>query len=311
VLRINQKRPGRIDPTTPHATASNFAVVRKILLVVLFANLAVATAKIFWGRMARSLSMQADGLHSLLDAAASVVAWIGLSLAARPPDRGYPYGRGKYETFASFCISVFLFFSCLEIVKHAVVRFQNGVVPEMTAVSFVVMLVTMAVNGAISCWERVQGERYKSEVLINDGRHTQSDLLASFSVIVSLVAGRAGYPSVDLVVGLVIAAIIGRAGWQILSESSRVLADSSRIDPARITPIVMQIDGVLACHKVRTRGNMGQVYVDLHLHVPPEMSVAAAHVIAHQAEAAIMKSFSEVTEVVVHLEPHLPELEND
>ena len=290
--------------------APNFAAARKILLVVLFANLAVAAAKIFWGRAAQSLSMQADGVHSLLDAAASAVAWIGLFLAARPADDGYPYGRGKYETFASFCISVFLFFSCFEIVKHAVVRFQNGVTPEITAASFAVMFMTMAVNGAVSRWEKAKGERYKSEVLINDGLHTQSDLLASFSVMVSLVAGWAGYP-VDMVVGLVIAAIIGRVGWRILSESSRVLADSARIDAARIKPIVMQIDGVLACHKIRTRGNMGQVYVDLHLHVPPEMSIAAAHVIAHRAEAAVMQSFSEVSEVVVHLEPHLPELEND
>ena len=291
--------------------ASNFAAARKILLVVLFANLAVAAAKIFWGAAARSLSMQADGVHSLLDAAASAVAWIGLFLAARPPDDGYPYGRGKYETFASFCISVFLFFSCFEIVKHAAARFQSGVTPEITAASFVVMFLTMAVNGAVSRWEKVQGQRFKSEVLINDGLHTQSDLLASFSVMVGLVASRAGYPMVDLVVGLVIAAIIGKVGWRILSESSRVLADSSRIDPALIKSVVMQIDGVLACHKVRTRGNMGQVYVDLHIHVPPEMSIAAAHIIAHQAEAAVMQAFSEVTEVIVHLEPHLPELEND
>jgi len=291
--------------------ALNLVSARNVLLVVLFANLTVAAAKIFWGRAAWSLSMQADGVHSLLDAAASAVAWIGLFLAARPPDDGYPYGRGKYETFASFCISVFLFFSCFEIVKHAVIRFQNGVTPEITATSFVVMLMTMAVNGAVSRWEKIQGKRYKSEALINDGLHTQSDLLASFSVMVSLVASRAGYPGVDLVVGLVIAAIIGKVGWRILSESSRVLADSSRIDPAQIKPVAMQIDGVLACHKVRTRGNLGQVYVDLHIHVPPEMSIAAAHIVAHRVESAVIQTFPEVSDVVVHLEPHLPELEND
>ena len=291
--------------------ALNLVSARNVLLVVLFANLTVAAAKIFWGHAARSLSMQADGVHSLLDAAASAVAWIGLFLAARPPDDGYPYGRGKYETFASFCISVFLFFSCFEIVKHAVIRFQNGVTPEITATSFVVMLMTMAVNGAVSRWEKIQGKRYKSEALINDGLHTQSDLLASFSVMVSLVASRAGYPGVDLVVGLVIAAIIGKVGWRILSESSRVLADSSRIDPAQIKPVAMQIDGVLACHKVRTRGNLGQVYVDLHIHVPPEMSISAAHIVAHRVESAVIQTFPEVSDVVVHLEPHLPELEND
>ena len=291
--------------------ATDFASARKILLAVLLANLGVAAAKIFWGGAARSLSMQADGLHSLLDAASSAIGWIGLFLAARPLDDTYPYGRGKYETFASLCISVLLFFTGFEIVQHAVARLQSGVTPEITSASFIVMLVTMAVNGVISRWEKVQGQRYKSEVLVNDGRHTESDLLASFSVMVSLVASFAGYPAVDLIVGLVIAGIIGKVGWQVLIESFRVLVDASRIDPDQISPVVMQIDGVLACHKVRTRGNMGQVYVDLHIHVAPEMSIAVAHILAHRAEAAVMQSFSDVAEVAVHLEPHLPHLEND
>ncbi len=291
--------------------APAFHQVRKILLVVFLLNIATATLKTLWGNATRSLSMQADGIHSFLDAASSLVALIGVWIASRPPDDTHPYGRGKYETFASFCISVFLFFGCFHIVRDSLFRLQDGIAPEVTPGSFGVMLATMALNWGISHWEKAQGAHHKSEVLIADGLHTQSDLLASGSVLVSLVAGRAGYPIVDPIVGLVIAVIIGKVGGQILMESSRTLTDASRIQPAAIAEIVMKIEGARACHKIRTRGNMGQVYVDLHLHVPPEMTMEAAHVVAHQSEAAIMRKFTEVAEVVVHLEPDIPGLEND
>ena len=285
--------------------------IKRILLTVFFCNLTTASLKTIGGGMAQSISMQADGMHDFLDAASSLVAFIALFLATRPPDDSHPYGRGKYETFASFCISVFLFLGGFHILKESFIRFQSGVTPHVTPMSFIIMLVGMVVNFAVSRWEIDTGRRYRSEVLVADGRHTQSDLWSAMSVIVSLAAGKAGYPVIDPIVGLVIAVIIGRAGASILMESSRVLTDASRIPPREIESVVMAVDGVRACHKVRTRGNFGQVYVDLHIHVPPEMTMEAAHLLVHRIEATLIQTFPEITEVVVHTEPDLPNLEND
>ncbi len=285
--------------------------VRKVLLAALFLNLAAAILKTVWGHKTQSVSMEADGLHSFFDATSSLVALIGIWVAGRPPDANHPYGHSKYEALASLCISVFLFLAGFQVMRESLMRFRQETFPEVTPVSFIVMLATMGINWGVSRWEMKAGTEHKSEVLLADGRHTQSDMLASLSVLVSLTAGKAGYPMVDPIVGVLIAGLIGKVGVTILVESSRVLTDSSRIDPAEIETIVMGIEGVRACHKVRTRGNMGQVYVDLHIHVPPEMTMELAHALAHQAEAAVMQKFTEVAEVVVHLEPDISGLEND
>lgn len=285
--------------------------VKKILLLILGLNLMTALAKSIWGYSSHSISMQADGFHSFLDAASNVIGLVGVWFASRPPDDTHPYGHRKFETFASFCISVFLFLGCFEILKSSYTRFLDGVAPEATATSFVIMLLTIAMNISISRWEKKKGDLLKSEVLIADSFHTKSDVFASLSVIVSLTAGWAGYPILDPLVAVVIAFIIGKIGMQILMESSKALTDYSRIHPREIHHLVMLIEGIEECHAVRTRGSMNHIYVDLHIHVHPHMHLEKAHILAHRVEAEIMNKFTDVIEVVVHLEPHLPQLEND
>ncbi len=294
-----------------NTTELNFLKIRNVLFSALLFNLLAAIVKTVWGYATQTISMQADGFHSFLDAASSGVGLVGVWVASRPADESHPYGHRKFETFASFSISVFLFFGCFEILKNSFGRFQSGLVPNITKTSFIIMLITMGMNMILSRWEREKGTLLKSEVLLADAFHTKSDIFASLSVIVSLAAGRAGYPMIDPIAGLVIAAIIGKVGWEILMESSKVLTDYSRIHPNEIRDLVMKISGVEECHAVRTRGSMNHVYVDLHIHVAPEMPLEKAHILSHKVEAEIMRRFPDVLEVVVHLEPHIPELEND
>ncbi len=255
--------------------------------------------------------MQADGIHSFLDATSNVTGLIGVWFASHPPDKEHPYGHQKFETFAAFCISVFLFLGCFNVLKASYTRFQDGATVEVTSTSFTIMIITLVINVFITRYERREGTRLKSEVLLADSAHTQSDIYVSLSVIGSLIAGKLGYPKLDPVIAVLIAGFIGKVGWEILLESSKVLTDVSRIEPRKIIEIVMALPEVEACHAVRTRGSMNHVHVDLHIHVIPDMSIEAAHEVAHVVEDKIMENFSEVAEVIVHLEPHIPGLKND
>jgi cation diffusion facilitator family transporter len=290
---------------------SHIPQIRSVLFTALFFNFVAAVLKTAWGYQTHAVSMEADGLHSFFDATSSIVALIAIWVAGRPPDATHPYGHGKYEALASLCISILLFLACFQVTKESLTRFKQDAVLEVSLVSFVVMLATMGINWAVSRLEMKAGAQYRSGLLLADGRHTESDMLVSLSVIVSLVAGKIGYPMIDPIVGVLIAGVIGKVGVNVLLESSRVLTDSSRIDAAAIEAIVLGIDGVRACHKIRTRGNIGEVYVDLHIHVPPDMTMELAHALAHRAEGAVMQKFTEVVEVVVHLEPDISDLEND
>ena len=276
---------------------------RRILWVILGLNWAVAVAKLIYGWMTGSVSMQADGIHSSFDGMSNVIGLIGLWVAAHPPDAGHPYGHKKYETFAAAAIGLLLFGTCLYILRNSYLHWREGVVPEVTAVSFVIMFGTMAVNWGVMTWERRRGEVLQSEILVADSLHTASDILSSFSVLIGLAAVAAGYPILDPIAGVVIAGFIGHTGVLVLKEASQSLADRARIDVEAIRRVALTVEGVRCCDNIRTRGMARHVFMDLCIHVDPAMAIARAHTVAHHVEDRLKQAFPGVAEVVVHMEP--------
>ncbi len=282
---------------------SRFRQIRKVMVYVLFLNLAVSFAKIAYGFYTNVLSMQSDGFHSLFDGVSNIVGLIGIQIAAKPPDKEHPYGHRKFETLASIMIAVILAIVAFEIVHSAFDRFGNGNHPEVTAISFAVMLGTMLVNYSVTTYESKKGRQLNSEVLLADSAHTRSDIYVSLSVILGLIAIRLGYPIIDPAVSILIAFVILHAGAEIIFHSISILIDESQIDPEEISEVVCNVEGVIDCHNIRTRGPPGSVYVDLHVEVDPNMSTYKSHTISHIVQYRIKESFDGIEDVLVHIEP--------
>lgn len=51
----------------------------------------------------------------------------------------------------------------------------------------------------------------------------------------------------------------------------------SRIEEEEICNLVMTVEGVKGCHKIRTRGSMGDIKIDMHLLVQSDMPLEDAH----------------------------------
>ena len=282
---------------------NSYVSVRKILTYTLLLNMIAALAKLFYGHMSDSLSMVADGYHSFFDGTSNVVGLVGIWLAYNPPDKDHPYGHKKYETLASLGISILLFLTCYHVLRDAYLRFTDSTTPNVTSFSFLVILSTMGINIFVMMWERSKGKELKSEILISDSMHTKSDIFASVAVLISLAAVYAGLPVIDPIAAFIIAILIGRTGYHILLESAKVLSDYFRIHPGLIRDAALEVDGVTECHDIRSRGTPTDVFVDLRLHVPSDMGISEAHELAHKVEGRIKKEFTEVTEVVIHIEP--------
>jgi cation diffusion facilitator family transporter len=249
--------------------------------------------------------MIADGYHSLFDGISSTIGLTGSFIAAHPPDRDHPYGHRKYETIASVCIALLLIFVGFEIFRNVLNHFLIPNKPEVTVVSFLIILGTMCINYLVTRYEHRQGQSLRSQVLIADSIHMKSDIYVSLSVIVSLAAIELGFPIIDPIVSLIISFIIFRAGYIIIKEGSRSLLDMSRIEEKEIRKLIIRIDGVNDCHKIRSRGSMGDIKVDMHLLVQSDMSLRDAHIISHRASKKLREEYKDISDVTVHIEPSL------
>jgi cation diffusion facilitator family transporter len=285
-------------------TISHYNEIRRVLFWVLVLNWAVAVAKVLVGLLSKSAGMTADGFHSFSDGASNIVGIVGIAIACRPKDADHPYGHKKFETFFSLGIAFLLGIVCFELLQEGIRRLRTPVLPEITILSFVVMAVTLIVNILVMKYERRKGEILQSDILVSDSMHTRADILTSISVILSFVAIKLGFPILDAIVTLVIALFIAYAAYGIIKDSSRVLCDSIAItDIKRIEDIVLKINGVKSCHKIRTRGRADDINLDLHVQMMPDIHLSKAHKISYEIENQIRKNIPEISDIVVHMEP--------
>ena len=208
----------------------SYQKVKRILWYTFFLNIAVAAAKVSYGYISDSISMTADGFHSMFDGTSNVVGLIGIWAASYPPDDTHPYGHKKFEPFASVGIGVLLFITCYEVLKNSLYRFMNSNHPNVTITSFIIMAVTISVNIVVMSWEKKSGKELNSSLLIADSMHTMSDIFASLSVIITLVAVKSGYPIFDPFAAIIIAFMIGMTGYRIIKKGSVALMDTAMID---------------------------------------------------------------------------------
>ena len=281
----------------------HYKQIKRVLVLILVLNWAVALAKIFYGLTSRCVSMTADGFHSLADGASNIIGLIGIHFACQPTDKDHPYGHKKYETFFSLGIAMLLFIVSFNLFKEGISRINKPVNPQVNLDSFIVMIITLGINFWVMNYEHKKGKLLGSDILISDAMHTKADIFTSLSVIITLIVIKLGYPILDPIATILISIFIAHTGYQIVKESSVVLCDTAILDTKKVTDIVLEVKGVRNCHKIRTRGRFDDIHIDLHVQVSPSMHMDEAHKISYAIEGAIKKDIPEVTDVVVHMEP--------
>ncbi len=281
----------------------SYKSISRVNLTVLLCNILVCTLKIATGHMINSMSMVADGYHSLADASSNIIGLVGISFAYKPSDEKHPYGHKKIETMVTLVIGVMLVAVCFEVVSGAVDRINHPVEVDANVYSFAVMIITILINIFVAGFEKKKAKELKSDFLESDSIHTSSDVLVSLSVIAGLIFARFGIRIADVAVSIFIVIMIGRAAFEIFSKSTDVLVDSAVLDEQGIERLVNGIEGVKSCHKVRTRGREDDIKVDLHVLVDEDLSVLKAHEICDVIENKLKAAYPGITDVTIHIEP--------
>jgi cation diffusion facilitator family transporter len=124
---------------------------------------------------------------------------------------------------------------------------------------------------------------------------------------VALLAVKLGYPVVDPIITLLISVFIGWSAFQIFRLEAGPLVDEVAIaDVGSIERVVLAIPGVQSCHKIRTRGRLDDVHLDLHVHVDGNMTLRDSHLLSHAIEETVKGALPQITDVLVHVEPGPP-----
>jgi cation diffusion facilitator family transporter len=224
-------------------------------------------------------------------------------VAAKAPDEDHPYGHAKFETLGALLIALLLALSIFELVRGAVARLMSGAPPlNVSGTALALLVFTLAVNVGVVWFETRAARRLRSDLLLADALHTRTDVFITLGVLGGLALARAGLAWADPALALIVAVLVGRAGYQILRRAIPSLVDERAFDQTTIQRVAEGVDGVMSAYAIRSRHGGDRRFAELTIAVDGRADVASAHRIADQVEGRLRDSLH-LDEVTVHVEP--------
>jgi len=267
------------------------------------ASILVASKAVAWW-LSGSVSLLAGLTDSALDAVASFLNLLAVHYALRPADDDHRFGHGKAEALAGMAQALFIGVSAVLIGIQAYERLQAPQPLGDTAIGISVMLLSLALTVALLALQRKVIRLTGSTAVRADSLHYRSDLLLNGSILLALLLARLGWAQMDALFGLGIAVYILWSALQIARESTAILMDKelpSDIGEGMVE-LVLGIPGVEGVHDLRTRVSGNQWFVQLHLELPGQLPLNAAHDLCEQASAVIRQRYPQA-DVMVHADP--------
>lgn len=301
-----------------HADQQRARAVAWVLWVTLALNWLVAAAKILIGLLSARTTVLADGFHSLLDGANNVVALVVIRLAARPPDEDHPYGHRKFENLAAMVIGGVVVLLAWETLRLVFSSLYHGLAtphqnPVGTTVDWIfvgIIGTALLVNLGVAAYERRQGKRLGSALLLADAQHTRSDAVVTGMGLLSLIfAARAWW--IDPLLALGVVGFLLHAAWGILDDNITAFTERQRLEPDDVREVAQQVEGVRNAHAIRSHGTVNDIHLDLHVVVDSDISAAQTAAIENSVGQALRDRFPNVTHISIHHQtedhdPHEP-----
>ena len=247
-------------------------------------------AEVVGGVISGSLALIADAGHMLTDFASLTMAWFAFRLSRRPADWKRTYGFDRFQIIVAFGNGLTLFFIAGWIVFEATQRLIEPV-EVLGPVMAVVAAAGLAVN--IGAFLVLYGAGAENHNLNMRGAmlHVLGDLLGSVAALVAAgVIILTGWMPADPILSILVALIILRGAWRVVSESVHILLEGSPAEldvEAVVADLTDNIDGVERIHHVHA-WSITQERCMLTLH-----AVIASDLAATDAISAIKKRLKE------------------
>ena len=267
-------------------------------------NVLVCLGELIIGFLIGSIAMISDAIHNVADAGGSLVSFLSFKLSGRKADAEHPYGHGRMEYLLSIGFSILLFVVAAQLGIEAVEHIMNPEVVEFSMSALAVMLGAMSLKIWLSFFLRSIGNRIDSPILRANGKEALSDVWATAAIAIGLLLGGIFQLSVDGYLGLIVALIIAKAGFEVLKEATdRLLGFEPTAE--RVQEIINFVEskaGILGTHDLMIHDyGPGHEYASIHVEVDAKQDAMTIHNMIDRIERQALKELQ--LKLTIHMDP--------
>ena len=278
---------------------------KKVLIVSVLVNLALAVFKLVVGFMGRSRALIGSGLCNLSDFSTSIAAAIGVKYAKKPANKQYPYGYGKVEFIVQVSIGILMVLGTVALILSSFVVMAKRIFVVPHVIVFFVAMMSALVNGLIHKFAHCSAKELNSPVLKAHAEHNKIDVISSLMVAVTIPAARMGLHWIDPLVAIFEAVHVLWGSWFIFWEGLKGAMDSSLAKGYNdnIVESCLEVRGVEKVSKVRSRQLGRKVFLDIVIHADPSLSVLDSQRIAGELKAHLRAEDRHIGKILVQVVP--------
>lgn len=286
--------------------------ISRVTWLGMVVNALLTAFKLVAGFAGRSSAMLADGVHSLSDFVSDIIILVFLKISGKGRDKNHDFGHGKFETMATFILSLILLVVAAQILSHGIekiIAVLNGEeVTTPTMIALIAAVVSIVAKEACYRFTAAVGRKVNSPAVIANAWHHRSDALSSIGSLIGIgFAMWLGnkWVILDPLMGCAISIVIFVVAIKMALPAMRELLDISLPEETEdeIVKIASSVDGVTDVHNLKTRRNGPSIIIEAHIMVDHRISIIEAHNISSKVEDMLTEHFGRETQVNIHIEP--------
>lgn len=273
-------------------------------LLGLCLNAALFVGKTVVGVLSGSVSVAADAVNNLSDAASSVVTLIGFRLAEKPADADHPYGHARYEYLSGLAVAGLILIIGFELARASVGKLLHPTPVAVTPVLTVTLLVSIAVKLGMAIYYRKIGRRINSATLFAAAADSRNDVISTAAVLVAALIEGLFDLRVDGMMGLAVALFIFWSGTDIARQTiSPLLGENA--SPELRQAIIQEMESsplVLGCHDLMVHDyGPGQRFASIHVEMDRREDPLRCHEAIDSIERRCLEDLG--VHLVIHYDP--------
>ncbi len=290
------------DNVTDPQVRSAYGMLCSVLGIGL--NILLFAGKFFAGTISKSVSITADAFNNLSDAGSSVITLLGFKLASQKPDPEHPFGHGRMEYLSGLAVSMAILLMGWELATSSIDKIRNPEAVEFSVLSMGILVVSIAVKFYMGMYNNSIGDKIGSAAMKATGADCMSDCISTSMVLVASLVGHFTNLVIDGWCGLVISALILRAGFEAAKDTIAPLLGQKPDEELvrNIYSIVLAHPEAMGVHDLIVHDyGPGRLMITLHCEVSADADMLYTHDVIDNIEEELKEKLN--CEATIHMDP--------
>lgn len=272
--------------------------------VGILSNIFLCIIKGLIGLFSGSIAITADAVNNLSDAGSSVITLLAFKIAGKPADEEHPYGHARMEYISGMAVSFIIILLGLELMGSSFEKILHPEEVGVSALTYLVLIVSIAVKLWQGMFNRNLGKRISSEALQATAADSLNDVFSTGAVLLSTLVYQFTAIPIDGWVGMLVAIFITVSGVKLIMETGSPLLGQAP-DPQMVRELEEKItayDGVIGIHDLQVHNyGPGRVFATVHAEVPANRDILVSHDIIDNIEREVGHEMN--LNLVIHMDP--------